>query len=140
MNAMKKNVLERKVVLGSKKFVGISERFMAGAKTVLVFESEEYPLGEIHATVTDGTIAKRHVIRSAKLDITEYCKGAGIIEIRLDLVDKGAVVKTWLLEPFVVHQNGGGYELIPEIALLRREIRMMKKALKELNSKIDETM
>lgn len=131
---------DKKVTLGANKFVSINERFMAGAKTVLAFESSEYELGELHATVTDGAFAKRHVVRNAKFDITEYCKKAGVLEIKVDLVARGAVVKTWLLEPFVVIENGGGYELIPEIALLRKEVRRMKKIIKELNAKIDETM
>lgn len=132
--------MECKVTLGANKFVGIKDRFIAGDETYLAFESSEYALDELHATITDGAFAKRHIVKGAKLDISEYCKKAGVIEIRVDLVARGAVLKTWLLEPFVVRENGGGYELIPEIALLRREIRTMKKIIKELNSKIKDTM
>lgn len=132
--------MECKISLGANKFVSIPERFMAGAQTALVFESSEYDLGELRATITDGSFAKRHVVKGGKFDITEYCKKAGVIEIAVDLILRGTVAKTWLLEPFVVRENGGGYELIPEIALLRNEVRRMKKIIKELNTKINDTM
>ena len=132
--------MECKVLLGADKFVGIKDRFMAGDETILAFESSEYALGELHATITDGTIAKRHIVRNKRFDISEYCKKANVLEIKVDLVLKGVVAKTWLLEPFVVRENGGGYVLIPEITLLRREVRRMKKIIKELNTKINDTM
>lgn len=132
--------MECKISLGANKFVSIPERFMAGEKTVIAFESSEYDLGELRATITDGTFAKRHVVKDGKFDITEYCKKAGVLEITVDLILRGTVAKTWLLEPFVVRENGGGYELIPEVALLRKEVRRMKKIIKELNKKINDTM
>lgn len=132
--------MECKISLGANKFVSITERFMAGVKTILAFSSSEYDLGELHVTITDGTFKKRHVVKGGKFDITEYCKKAGVLEITVDLILRGAVAKTWLLEPFVVRENGGGYELIPEVALLRKEVRRMKKIIKELNTKINDTM
>lgn len=132
--------MEHKVTLGANKFVGIAERFTAKEQVILVFESSEYDLGELHATITDGTFADRCVLGNTRFDITDYCKKAGVIEIAVDLVKQGTVVKTWLLEPFVVRENGGTFELIPEIALLRKEIHTMKQIIKELNSKIYETM
>lgn len=132
--------MERRVTLGAHKFVRIDEVILAGEKTVLAFESGEYSLGELQATITDGTFAKRHALQDARFDITEYCKKACVLEVKVDLILKGTVAKTWLLEPFVVRENGGEYVLIPEIALLRKEIRRMKKIIKELNSKINDTM
>jgi hypothetical protein len=132
--------MECKISLGANKFVSIPERFNAGETTTLVFESSEYDLGVLHATITDGTFSKRHVVRGGRFDITEYCKKARVIEIGIDLILNGTVAKSWLLEPFVVRENGGGYMLIPEIALLRKEVRRMKKIIKELNTKINDTM
>ena len=132
--------MECKVLLGADKFVGIKDRFIAGDQTFIAFESSEYALGELHCTITDGSFAKRHTVKDRKFDITEYCKKAGVLEITVDLVLHGTVAKTWMLEPFVVRENGGGYELIPEIALLRKEVRRMKKIIKELNTKINDTM
>ena len=132
--------MELKVSLGNNEFVGIKERFNAGREAVLAFESSEYPLDELRVTITDGTFAKRRFVKDAKFDITEYCKKARVLEIGVDLMLNGTVAKTWKLEPFVVREDFGGYELIPEIALLRNEIRTMKQIIRELNSKITETM
>lgn len=132
--------MEQKVTLGENDFVYIDEVILAGEKTVLAFESSEYSLGELQATITDGTFAKRHALQDARFDITEYCKKACVLEVKVGLLLKGTVAKTWTLEPLVVRENGGEYVLIPEIALLRREIRTMKKTIKELNSKIKDTM
>ena len=132
--------MEHKVTLGTNKFVRIEDVILTGEKTVLAFESSEYPLGELQATITDGTFAKQYALDNAKFDITEHCKKACVLEIKIALILDGAVAKAWHLEPFVVRENGGEYVLIPEIALLRREIRTMKKIIKELNSKINDTM
>lgn len=132
--------MEFKVLLDTKEFVGIKERFNAKEELVFAFESSEYPLDELRVTITDGTFAKRRSVKDAKINITEYCKKACVLEIIVDLMLRGEVAKTWKLEPFVVREDFGAYELIPEIALLRKEIRTMKKVIKELNSKITETM
>lgn len=132
--------MECKVSLGANKFVGIRDNFFVGKETVLAFESSEYALNELHATITDGTIAKRYVVKDRRFDISEYCTKACVLEVKVDLILNGTVAKTWLLEPFVVREAVGGYELVPEIALLREEIKTIKQAIKELNTKIYETM
>ena len=132
--------MERKVTLDANKFVSINEVILAGESTILAFESSEYSLEGLHATISDGTFVKRYALKDAKFDITEYCKKARVLEIKIDLVLKGTLAKTWQLEPLVVRENGGGYVLFPEVALLRKEIRTMKKIIKELNSKITDVM
>lgn len=132
--------MEHKITLGASKFVGMQEQFNAKEQVILVFESSEYELDELRVTITDGASTYLHTLTGARFDITDYCTKEGILEIAADLVKKGSVVKRWLIEPFVVRENGGTYELIPEIALLRNEIRTMKQIIKELNSKIYETM
>lgn len=132
--------MEHKVTLGTNKFVRIEDVILAGEKTVLAFESSEYSLGELQATITDGTFAKQYALKDGKFDITEHCKKACVLEIKVALILDGAVAKVWILEPFVVRENGGEYVLIPEIALMRREIRTMKTIIKELNRKINDTM
>lgn len=132
--------MEHKVTLGTSKFVGMQEQFNAKEQVILVFESSEYELDELRVTITDGASTDLHTLTDARFDITDYCTKEGILEIAADLVKKGSVVKRWLIEPFVVRENGGTYELVPEIALLRNEIRTMKQIIKELNSKIYETM
>lgn len=132
--------MEHKISLGDNRFVGVGERFMAGEETILSFESADYALDEVYATITNGSVTTRHALKDAKFDITDYCKKAGVLEIRVDLIAMGAIAKSWILEPFVVRENGGEYIMIPEIALLRAEVRRMKTALIELQKKINDTM
>lgn len=132
--------MEHNITLGAEHFIRINDLILAGEKTVLSFESSEYPLDGLQATITDGTFGKRHTLEEAKFDITEYCNKARVLDIRLYLILEGKVAKEWTLEPLVVRENGGGYVLFPEIVLLRNEIKTMKKIIKELNSKITEAM
>lgn len=39
-----------------------------------MFESSEYNLDELHVTITDGTFAKRYIVKDGRFDISEYCK------------------------------------------------------------------
>lgn len=128
------------VNLGADKFVCINDRFCAEDNIIIAFESSEYPLDEMHVTVTNGEVTRRKTVKDGMIDISEYCKKAAVIEIGVELVLRGAVAKAWLLEPFVVKELNGGYEMIPEIALLRKELKTMKTIIKELNSKIKDTM
>lgn len=132
--------MELKVMLGADKFISINDRFVVGDQTTVSFESEDYPLDELYVTVNDGVVARRYAVKNRSLDISEFCNKANVVEISVDLVLRGEIAKTWLLEPFVVKDVSGGYEFIPEIALLRQEIQTMKTIIKEMNSKIDDTM
>lgn len=132
--------MEHKITLGSDKYVGVRERIRAGANTKFVFESSEYTLDELQVTITNGDYVRRYTVKDKTFDLTQHTLKAGIIELTVDLVLRGAVAKTWLLEPFVVRENGGKHYLIPEVELLRKECKRLRKAVRELNSKIKDTM
>ena len=132
--------MERKITLGNEQFIGMRDKIIAGTHVDLVFESSEYPIDELRVTVSNGSIARRHDVKNGKLDITQYCVKASVVEVVVELVLRGSVAKKFVLEPFVVRENGGAYVLIPEGALLRQEVKTLKKIIKELNSKIKQTM
>lgn len=132
--------MEHKVTLGENKFVRIPNRFTAGEKNVLAFESSTYTLDGLNVIITDGKVTKRFLLEGTKLDITEYCKQACVVEINVDLIYLGKIAKTWKLEPLVVMEIEDVFEVIPEIVLMRQEIATMKQIIKELNTKINETM
>lgn len=132
--------MEHNITLGGDKYVGIRERIKAGTNTKFVFESSEYALDELQVTITNGDYIKRHTITDKAFDLTQYITKAGVIEMQVDLILRGAVAKTWLLEPFVVRENGGEYYIIPEVALLRKEVKRLRRAMRELDSKIKDTM
>lgn len=132
--------MEYTIRLCAEEFIGFPCFIRAGANTKLLFVSDEYPLDELQVTITNGDMLIRRTIKDGMLDLTQYTTKACVVEIVVDLVLKGCEAKTWRLEPFVVRENGGGYVLIPEIALLRKEVRRMKKIIKELDTKINDTM
>ena len=132
--------MEHKLHLGEERFVRFVSKVHAGANTKLVFESDEYPLDELQITITNGKSAKRYTVKDKRFDLTQHITRACVIEIVVELVMRGTVAKTWVLEPFVVRENGGKYVLIPEVALLREETRRLRKAVCELKSIIKETM
>ena len=132
--------MERKITLGNEQFIGMRDKIIAGTHVDLVFESSEYPIDELRVTVSNGSIAIRHDVKNGKLDITQYCVKASVVEVVVELVLRGSVAKKWVLEPFVVRENGGAYVLIPEVALLRQEVKTLKIIIKEMNSKIKQTM
>lgn len=132
--------MERKITLGSDKYIGIREKIKAGANTKFVFESSEYALDELQVTITNGDYIKRYTVKNKIFDLTQHVIKACVVEVTVDLILRGAVAKTWVIEPIVVRENGGEYYLIPEVELLRKEVRRLRRAMRELNSKIKDTM
>lgn len=132
--------MERKITLGGDKYIGIREKIKAGTNTKLVFESSEYALNELQVTITNGDYIKRYTVKNKIFDLTQHVIKAGVVEITVDLILRGTVAKTWLIEPIVVRENGGEYYLIPEVELLRKEVRRLRRAMRELNFKIKDTM
>lgn len=132
--------MEYKITLGNDKYIGFRERLLAGKNTKFLFESSEYSTDELQVTVTDGSFVKRHAVRNGCFDLTQYVVKSRVLEITVDLILRGVVAKTWVIEPLVVRENGGNYVLIPEVALLRAEVKRCKKAISELNSKIKDTL
>lgn len=126
--------------LGAEAFVRFPGRVRAGTNTKLLFVSDEYPLDELQVRITDGRNLIRRSVKNGEFDLTQYITKACVIEILVDLLLKGAEAKTWRIEPFVVMENGGKYVLIPEVELLRNEVKRMRKAIRELNTKIQDNM
>lgn len=132
--------MEYKVLLGENKFVRMPPTIKAGEQAVLDFDLGDYALGMLQATIHSGTVTRVRELDSTQLDITEFCQKACVIEIRLDLSYRGVIAKTWEFEPLVVSEHNDSYEVIPEIALMRQEINLMKQVIKEFNTKINDTM
>lgn len=132
--------MEYKVTLGIGRFVSFRERLLAGEETKILFDSSEYDISDLQVTITDGKTVKRFDVKDACFDITEFVTKACVLEITVDLILRGSVAKKWSLEPLVVRENGGQYYAIPEMELVRNELRRLKGAVKELNTKIQDTM
>lgn len=132
--------MEYTIPLGADEFVKMPYGFRAGANTKLKFTSTEYPLDKLQVTITDGDRLIRTEVKDGVLDLTQYIVKACVIEVVVDLILRDCVAKTWRLEPVVARENGGKFVLIPEIELLRKEYRRMRRALKEIDEKINDTM
>ena len=56
----------------------------------------------------------------------------GILLVTFKQVEKGEPTKAWNAEKVVLRSLEGKYEVVPEMVLLRDEIRTLKKAMTEL--------
>lgn len=129
-----------KLTLGNGSLVRVSESVRAGEGTVIRFDSTEYNISQLSVLLNDGISVKHFTVEDRQIDITEYCDKARVIEINVELLLKGKSAKKWQIEPIVIKEDGDTFEVIPEIAFMRQEIDTMRQIIKELNTKIEETM
>jgi hypothetical protein len=134
--------MEYKVSLGDNRFVSIHDCLIANEKNILVFDSNMYGIGKkLCVTVAkNGHEEKPILLQDNFFDISPYCKRACRIDIKVELIINGQTAKTWVLEPIVVRELDGKIEAIPEFIEMRREIAMLRQCIRELNTKIYETM
>ena len=133
--------MEFKLALNEKKFVRIPDVLIAGEKNVIVLESNLYKLGTLGVVIKNEHKEDSYVLENRQLiDITEFCKKACKIEIKVELIMSGRTVKIWYLEPLIVREIDKGFELIPELVAMRNDIATMKKGISQLNTRIKETM
>lgn len=104
----------------------------------LVFASSVYVLGTLVATVSDG--AERLQFKLTKQDkeinITDFCKKAGRVEITVSLTVRGKIAKKWQIEPLCVREIDGTFEVIPEIEALKERLARAEKAIAEMSKLI----
>lgn len=104
----------------------------------LVFASSVYVLGTLVATVSDG--AERLQFKLTKQDkeinITDFCKKAGRVEITVSLTVRGKIAKKWQIEPLCVREIDGTFEAIPEIEALKERLARAEKAIAEMSKLI----
>lgn len=133
--------MEFKLALDVKKFVRIPDVLIAGEKNVIVLESNLYKLGTLAIVIKNEHKEDSYVLENKQqIDITEFCKKACKIEIKVELIMSGRTVKIWYLEPLIVREIDKGFELIPELVAMRNDIATMKKVIAQLNTRIKETM
>lgn len=134
--------MEIKLLLEPKKLIRINDAVIAGERCVIAFDSKIYELGKLGVTlITKGREKHTFLLEGTNiLDITDFCKQAGRIDIVVELIMRGRTIKSWECEPIIVRELNGEFELIPEIVAMRRELALMKQVLKEFNQKINETI
>ena len=129
-----------KIMLDTSPLVRMPGVIVAEEKNTLVFESSAYVLDQLAVVVSDGKRETRQTVRNKAVDISDFTRSAGVLEIKVDLIKRGKVAKTWTFEPLVARELNGAFEIIPETAYLRQEITKLKQVIKEINTKINDIM
>ena len=131
--------MEYKIYLDANRLARLPETIIIEKEhkkeTILLFASSTYDLGRLGVTITNGYNARSILLDEPKLDISEFCEKACVIDINIQLITRGKTIKTWELEPITVRELDGRIEAIPEIALIREE---MEKRLSAIEDKINQ--
>lgn len=101
-------------------------------KVILAFSSLVYPTEHLIVTVRKSESEKYFRCKDGKVDITEFCDTAGLIEITAILETRGHSAKIWQIEPLIVKELFGSFDTIPELVAIRQELETVKKALIEI--------
>jgi hypothetical protein len=113
----------------------------AGEKQILIPEesvliqiySTVYELGTIVVTVKNEYCTKQFKTTGGSfIDITEFCKKSGLVEIEVDKIIEFESVKKWRVEPILLREIESEFCLIPEIEAIKDELGTVKKALSEV--------
>ena len=84
------------------------------------------------AAVAKKVIA--YVVTDKKVDLSEFTKQAGVIEIQVSLVALGKVAKSWEIEPIVVIETEGVFVVKNYLETL---IAPIQKTVETLTSKYE---
>lgn len=76
-------------------------------------------------------------VKNGELSIPNTFLSPGVLLINLQVVEKGLAVKKWSAEKLTLQSLDDGYEGIPELAVLRKDINTLKNAVKEMVSLIN---
>lgn len=104
----------------------------------LSFASSVYVLGTLVATVSNGEERLQFKLtkQDKEIDITDFCKKAGQVEITVCLTVRGKVARRWQIEPLCVREIDGSFEVIPEIEELKERLERAEKAIAEMSKLI----
>ncbi len=91
--------------------LGISEPFIVPENLELEFESV-YSLDKLLVEVKQNDKKQKFVTYNRKVDISEFTKQGGLIEVAVSLICGGEVVKEWELEPIVVKEINGAFKIL----------------------------
>lgn len=86
----------------------------------------------LYAVCTIGNERTVIKVKDGMLTIPPEFLAPGILYINFRQFENGEPTKRWNVEKVILRTLGDKYEVIPEMVLLRDEIRTLKKAMKEL--------
>ena len=117
--------------------LGNTEPFIVPEKLEVEFESV-YKLEKLVVEVKKGDEIKKFVVKDQKIDLSEFTKQAGVIEMHVSLMALGKVAKTWEIEPIVVVETEGTFTIKGYIDTILEPYLESVKLLSDNNNEIIE--
>lgn len=91
------------------------------------FVSEFYRTSELLITARNGLLKKKIKVHNREpLDLSELVR-EGVLEMFIQLIVKGTVVKSWTVDPIFFKSTEQGFELYDYIALLEDRIAVLEQ-------------
>lgn len=109
----------------------------------VTFTSQALQLNTLLVTIVNGTKKNTYKLGSENrtIDLLPFLF-EGAIQIDVDLISNGTRVHHWRVEDIIVRQIDNHTEIIPQIELLKQEMKkeldLLKSAIRELNKKLEE--
>ena len=91
--------------------LGNTEPFIVPENLILEFESA-YRLDKLSIVAKQNDKTLKFVSYDKKVDLSEFTKQAGVIEICVSLICNGKVAKVWELEPLIVLEIDGEFQIM----------------------------
>lgn len=101
-------------------------------KVEIAFSSPIYQTDGLIIHVRKDNVLKPIKAKDGVVDVTEFCKSAGLVEMTATLEARGKAAKVWQIEPLVVTELPDGFAVVPELEAMRKEIETIKQALVEI--------
>lgn len=122
-----------KVTLGAASFAKHHEIITVPEEKVeIAFSSPIYQTDGLIIHVRKDNALKAFKATDGAVDITEFCKSAGLVEMTATLEARGKAAKVWQIEPLVVTEIADGFAVVPELVAIRKEVETIKQALVEI--------
>ena len=91
--------------------LGNTEPFIVPENLILEFESA-YRLDKLLVVAKQNDKTVKIVTYDKKVDLSELTKQAGTIEVSISLICNGKVAKVWELEPLIVLEIDGNFQVM----------------------------
>ena len=91
------------------------------------FVSEFYRTSELLVTADNGVLSKKIKLHNGEpLDLSDLVR-EGVLEMTVELIVKGTVVKRWTVDPILFKNTEQGFELYDYIARLEDRITALEQ-------------
>lgn len=117
--------------------LGNTEPFIVPENLILEFESV-YRLDKLLIVAKQNDKTLKLVSYDKKVDLSEFTKQAGLIEISVSLICNGNVAKSWEIEPLLVIELNGEFQIKEYYKEITETVMKNKEDIATAISKINE--